>query len=364
MTEQIQDAFNSIKDRFKNSFIVTFLIVWCVLHWEMLYTLVNFDDTEDRDSKVYYIKTYIEDHSMILEPLGKSLISLIALYVLFIISDLIHSAYNWVRGGVLSVVKSKKVIRIEEYNRLGKEIDRVRERASDYRQRETNSIIANKELEDKVNTLAMQIDTKDIQLQKHSDELKRLEEVNDVQKGALKILEENIRTLKAQVNSKDSEVQLTDKENKKLELKVQELNSKIDLLESFQGWVEINEPKVTDKWDSLSQDQIASIVNETFVKLRFKKIFGNKKWVKTITDSTGASLSEETLKLENTINPKFRKDFFTVYDVSDILFTSKNQISFVLHSNLENDNRHISLNIQDPNNFVGKENDMSVSFHD
>ena len=65
----IKDFLISFRDNFKektrNPFLGTYVIVWIVLNWELIYTLFNFDDNYKLENKVAFIKAYYKEQSFI-----------------------------------------------------------------------------------------------------------------------------------------------------------------------------------------------------------------------------------------------------------------------------------------------------------
>ncbi|WP_377717329.1 hypothetical protein [Pseudofulvibacter geojedonensis] len=61
----IKDFLISFRDNFKektrNPFLGTYVIVWIVLNWELIYTLFNFDDNYKLENKVAFIKAYYKE---------------------------------------------------------------------------------------------------------------------------------------------------------------------------------------------------------------------------------------------------------------------------------------------------------------
>ena len=65
----IKDIFLSFRDNFKekttNPFLGTYLIIWMIRNWELVYSLFNFDSQDTLEIKVEFIKEYYKNNSFI-----------------------------------------------------------------------------------------------------------------------------------------------------------------------------------------------------------------------------------------------------------------------------------------------------------
>lgn len=365
MTEHLQDAYNSIKDRFKNSFILTFLIVWSALHWELIYTILNFDSGENRISKVAFISSYIKTHSMIWIPLCNSIISLVIVYIVFIFSDVIHSFYNVIRNAVLSAIKSKKVIRIEEYNRIGKELDRIRARAGDFQRKETEYILSKEDLEKDVTELSISNEQMKGQLSENTEKLKTLNNLMD----ELTVAKSSIEKLKGDLADKAHELSKSIESNKEKDTVI--LNTKLtatklqldnEIKSTFQVWADSEVPQLSNNWLNLT-DREKERFTETFYKYKeFKELFGYDSWVINSNDKQ-FRFYNITITLTNNIKPTFVTKDNIVLEVKRIIFNDKDNLQFILGVlNVAHD-YIINLKIKSKNKYEGMSSGTEIEFN-
>lgn len=278
MKEQLEEAYNNIKDRFKNSFIITFLVVWVICHWELVYSVFNFDSEENLESKIFSINHYLKCHNMIWIPMGIAIISLILLYIIFIFSEIIHSYYSIIRNKTLKAIgDSKKIIEIEKYNELGQELDKIRSRAGELQRIESEYILSKQGLEQEVSALSNQLEQANSQLTTNSEAIANLGKIQEENgKNILRITElelEKIELLES-VNRKSSEVLILESLRTRYK-KEKETN---DLLNSFLLWVNLNHDKVTIEWNDLSNENRQETLQFYKDLIILKKIFGDYFW--------------------------------------------------------------------------------------
>lgn len=88
----IKEIFVSLKDNFKekdkNPFIGTYIGVWFIRNWDLVYTLFNFNDGESLEIKVKFIEDYYKDNDFIYGILHNLWITLVVLILTYIILNL------------------------------------------------------------------------------------------------------------------------------------------------------------------------------------------------------------------------------------------------------------------------------------
>lgn len=330
MTEQLQEAFESLKNRFKNSFIITFIIVWCIQHWKLIYSIWNFDKDENRVSKVAFIKTYISDNNMFWGPLLVSILSLIGIYLIFIVSDVINDGYNLIRNEVLNKIKSKKVVRIEDYTRAVKELDKMRSRVGAFQLKENDYIVSKQGLEETV--------------LKQSSELEELKNQN----GIYKINLESQEGLKTSYENKTHELLEKDKDLLELSLnlhkekekyntqllKINKLETNIlrlvtlsNSLEAYKLWTK--QTDLYSEWAKLS-DKVKNEYIQKYISINeFQALFGNMKWIRSNLVE-GKSPVRENVTLIDDRKLAFKSDYGNVYEVTNIKFSSEDYVEYDL----------------------------------
>lgn len=138
----IKDFFISFKDNFKekvrNPFLGTYLIVWLIRNWELLFTLFNFDHDQKLNDKVNFIKNYYKHHNF-LNNLWTNVYwafgLLIITYLLINLSRFIVNLYEKrLTPWIYKITDSKSIVIRTEYDRIRTERDELQERLDSERE--------------------------------------------------------------------------------------------------------------------------------------------------------------------------------------------------------------------------------------
>jgi hypothetical protein len=158
----IKDFLISFRDNFKektrNPFLGTYLIVWVILNWELIYTLFNFDEKYKLENKVAFIKTYYAEQSFI-GNLFKTVLwafgLLILTYLLLALSRLITNfSEKRITPWIYKITDSKSIVLKETYENLRIENLRIETKLEKEREKKKRLLIEISELEktiDKIN---------------------------------------------------------------------------------------------------------------------------------------------------------------------------------------------------------------------
>jgi hypothetical protein len=158
----IKDFLISFRDNFKektrNPFLGTYLIVWVILNWELIYTLFNFDEKYKLENKVAFIKTYYAEQSFI-GNLFKIVLwafgLLILTYLLLALSRLITNfSEKRITPWIYKITDSKSIVLKETYENLRIENLRIETKLEKERENKKRLLIEISELEktiDKIN---------------------------------------------------------------------------------------------------------------------------------------------------------------------------------------------------------------------
>lgn len=97
----VKDTLNSmldnIKERTTNPFLGTFVIVWVIKNWKLVYSLFYFDSAFTLPKRLTYIETYFNEKSFwcnMLGVIGYTLIVLLLTYILLALSRLLTEFYD------------------------------------------------------------------------------------------------------------------------------------------------------------------------------------------------------------------------------------------------------------------------------
>ncbi|MBW3519503.1 hypothetical protein [Flavobacterium sp. NKUCC04_CG] len=98
MKEAFDSVFDSVKTRFTNPFLATFLGVWIIRNWYLVYAFFIFDAECTMDDKINYFKTYFKNYDILKEFLINSkwtFIILLVTFSLLLISHILQNCYSF-----------------------------------------------------------------------------------------------------------------------------------------------------------------------------------------------------------------------------------------------------------------------------
>ncbi|MFY9154345.1 MAG: hypothetical protein WAO52_20150 [Prolixibacteraceae bacterium] len=97
LAESISSFFNSLKQKTTNPFLGTFIIVWLLSNWDLVYSIFTFDAYLSLDRRLEIIRIYIKDHDLFMNLLiciGESIIVLVSTYILINLSRIIINFFE------------------------------------------------------------------------------------------------------------------------------------------------------------------------------------------------------------------------------------------------------------------------------
>lgn len=132
---------DNFKEKTRNPFLGTYLIVWLFRNWELIYSIFHFDNEQKLNDKVDFIKNYYSEHNFIANLLSNILWAfglLILTYLLLNISRLIvNLSEKRVTPWIYELTDSKSIVLKSEYERIRVERDDVQVRLD--KERESRS---------------------------------------------------------------------------------------------------------------------------------------------------------------------------------------------------------------------------------
>ena len=200
--ESIKSSFENLYERFKNPFLNSFLIVLIIYNWQLLFTLLNFDDLEDRAERISIILKLVGKPSL-WDLIGEFCIItgyallLIFLYSLFSnISLGLTTAFNrWVKPFILKLIDQNEIISKEDYDELKGNLDRLTNRYEESRklltasQESNDRQLNNKNIE--IGELKSELSIKSTKLSETSTELSETSKKLIFTKGILERTEKS-----------------------------------------------------------------------------------------------------------------------------------------------------------------------------
>lgn len=180
--EVINSFFNNIKDKLTNPFFGTLILVLLIDHWELWYSIFNFDADCTLNDKISHIKTYSEINLTFLLFTLNVLQAILFMSLGYLIIVGTRSLVMWVEFGLMPyitrLIVNKNVVRKTEYDQVVKE----REEYFDmYEEQRKNVRIFSKAIDEQTE----QIKQKDQNLLEQSDKITKTIRELDVTKNTL-----------------------------------------------------------------------------------------------------------------------------------------------------------------------------------
>lgn len=159
----IKDFLISFKDNFKektrNPFLGTYLVVWIIRNWLLVYTLFNFDEKHNLDFKVNFIKTYYSENDFISNLLTNILWSfgiLILTYALLNVSRfIVNISEKQITPWIHKISDSKSIILKGEYDKLKQEKNLIENKLESERENRVKLLNEISRLENRIDELLL-----------------------------------------------------------------------------------------------------------------------------------------------------------------------------------------------------------------
>jgi hypothetical protein len=154
----IKDFFvsfsDNLKEKNKNPFLGTYLLVWLIRNWKLIYTLFNFDDKTTLVNKVKFIDDYysrMDFMDNLFQNILWSFGLLIVTYFLLNISRLIvNISEKRITPWIYKITDSKSIVLRGEYDRLRTDNDELQVRLDKERESKSRLESRIKNLEEEI----------------------------------------------------------------------------------------------------------------------------------------------------------------------------------------------------------------------
>lgn len=157
----IKDLLVSFKDNFKekstNPFLGTYVVVWLIRNWDLVYSLFNFDKSYSLAKKIEFIQIYYSSNDF-LEGVQLNILwafgVLIATYTLINISRLIINLYEkQLTPWIIKITDSDSIIEKSSFDKLKNHRDYLQNRLEQERESKSGLELQIKSLEDEIKNL-------------------------------------------------------------------------------------------------------------------------------------------------------------------------------------------------------------------
>jgi hypothetical protein len=123
--EVINSFFSNIKDKLTNPYFGTLIIVLIFHHWELIYTLFNFDEKLTLDHKLTSIKTYISTNITFSDLLRNAFWALLFMLSGYLIIVITRSIVLWIEFWLMPFITgkiiNKNVVQKNKFDQVVKE---------------------------------------------------------------------------------------------------------------------------------------------------------------------------------------------------------------------------------------------------
>lgn len=153
----IKDLFvsfrDSIKDKTTNPFLGTYILVWLIRNWDLVYSVFNFDKEHDLEHKINYINNYYSEGNSFLWNVGANILwtfgVLISTYILLNISRAIVNLFEkQLKPWVYKYTDNKSIVLKIDYDLLKQQRDDLQVRLAAERESKAKLEVRMKTLEE------------------------------------------------------------------------------------------------------------------------------------------------------------------------------------------------------------------------
>jgi hypothetical protein len=202
--EIINSFFNNIKEKLTNPFFGTLILVLIVHHWQLWYTVFNFDQEFKLVNKVNFIKAYAKGHLGFWNLMLDVLLAMVYMLLGYLIIVATRSLVLWVEHSLMPFltgkIVSKNIVTRSEYDTVVKERE---EYFDQYEEQRKNVRNFSKTIDEQTE----QIKKKDFDLLKQSETISDTVRELDRNKKKVETLQKEKSDLESQItqltNTKD-----------------------------------------------------------------------------------------------------------------------------------------------------------------
>ena len=154
----IKDFLISFRDNFQekvtNPFLGTYVSIWCIRNWELLYSVINFDTNNSLDQKVLFIKTYFNTHPFVEGVLSNILWTFLVLIITYILLNssrvIVNLSEKQLKPWIYKITDSKSIVLKSRHVRVKNERDELQVRLDKERDSKTKLETQIKNLEEEI----------------------------------------------------------------------------------------------------------------------------------------------------------------------------------------------------------------------
>lgn len=147
---------DNFREKTRNPFLGTYILIWLLRNWELVYSLFNFDNTYKLADKIEFIKMYYTTHSFtegVLWNLGWTFLVLTITYLVLNMSRVIvNISEKQLKPWIYKKTDSKSIVLKSIHEQVRNERDTLQIRLDQERESKSKLEIRIKSLEEEVTT--------------------------------------------------------------------------------------------------------------------------------------------------------------------------------------------------------------------
>lgn len=165
---------DNFKEKTRNPFLGTYIFIWVLRNWELVYSLFNFDNTYKLANKIDFVKSYYNTHSFtegVLWNIGWTFLVLTITYLVLNISRvIINISEKQLKPWVYKKTDSKSIVLKSIHEEVRNERDTLQLRLDKERESKSKLEIRIKSLEEEI----IEVKKKGESIKENSNKLKEV----------------------------------------------------------------------------------------------------------------------------------------------------------------------------------------------
>lgn len=251
--EIINSFFSNIKDKLTNPFFGTLILVLIVHHWELWFSLFNFDNDCTLSDKVTFIKAYYDNNLTLSLFTWNVLQAVFFMFTGYLIIVGTRSLVMWVEFWLMPMITgkiiNKNVVRRTEFDEIVKERE---EYFDQYEEQRKNVRYFSKTIDEQTE----QIKLKDLIFLDQTNTINKIQNELESRKKELDILNSENQTNSQKINELNISLETKQKDN---ETRIKQVNKYRNLFLSSENQTFYN---TTDKFPPEILDKIKELKNK------------------------------------------------------------------------------------------------------
>jgi hypothetical protein len=259
--EIINSFFTNIKDKLTNPFFGTLILVLIIHHWELWFSIFNFDNNFTLNDKITFIKTYIENNFSFSLFVWNILQAVIFMFIGYLVivgtRSLVMWVEFWLMPSITRKIVNKNVVRKSEFDEVVKERE---EYFDQYEEQRKNVRIFSKTIDEQTE----QIKLKDVNFIEQTNIISITQKELESKKKELDILKSEKQTDSQLLNENKISLQTLQSDNETKMKQIQEFRNLFfsSINESFFSTThkfppevlhKVKELKDKDKWETFNK---------------------------------------------------------------------------------------------------------------